>query len=502
MSRLSTEARQQLDSAFDEVAAAVDDGVEPTAAVIKVAQRHKLGPGYGETLGRLFNTGQTTVQRLGGTDPAEKIAECPLVDTVEVRRSLEQKEAADQFAAIPVSTDYERPPLDVIRKRAEAKLAEFVAPPLAKKPEYWHRHAPLEAPATAPEIDNSLNLAIDKIATIRREVSKVREYVGGICKHAGEQVEKFLHFMRRTDAPTPAWLQKEAQDNWDKDVDDVMERLKDFLPPFGGCQQHLELNTRGEAYRLAKEAAEAQILALAALEEQDEFEALAATKIAELLRQPGQVCLGDDPFDDINGLDKQAFLGPAMSGALAGGMGRSMAGQNADSQMPSRVQSYLHALNNPAHEQRLGAIHARTAVEQLMATDPVLRGYHADDVTEAYNQLIQAAPRGANQSMWLQSMLRRVLGQGGALDPDDVKSNVYGTDKALLEQAQGPRMYESQQRPPELASTAPRGGPLDRLQGAYGAAEQGVDKLMGNEPAPGAGASQQTDQTTNNFGAP
>ena len=492
------EARQQLDSAFDDVATAVDGGMQPTEAVIKIAKARRFGPGQGEILGRLFNTGQTTVQLFSSDDPAEKIAGCELVDNEKVRAALESQKVATTYAATPVSSEYDLPPLAVIQKRAEAIMAEFVAPEIHRKAAYWHRNAAPDPIAPAPAVDTSLNAAVRTVAELQHKAAKASEYVSGICKEAGAAVEKFLDFMGRVDSPSQSFIKKTSIESFDPKVANMMDRLKPFFANPEGHDEltaEIPLDTRGlserqaQGYKLAQAAAWAQHDAIEALELQEALETQLAEKIAGTLRQPGQVCIGDDPFDDINGLNKQAFLGSAMAGMFGAGAGRTAVNSQSGPD-PNRIRAYLHQLDNPSHAQRLNAIHARTGVEQLMATDPVLSGYHPDDVTEAYNSLVSAAPRGANQQLWLQSMMRRMLAQGGALDPDDVGTNVIGTEKALMDN-QNPRLYQQTAPPPGFPS-APK-GPMDRLQG-------GIDAAWGQQF--GGPAQPAADQATTEMGTP
>ena len=67
----------------------------------------------------------------------------------------------------------------------------------------------------------------------------------------------------------------------------------------------------------------------------------------------------------------------------------------------------------------------------MLTHDPVLSGYHRDEVLGAFNEVSQLAPRASQQPLLMNALLRKRL-QQGALDPFDVGS-IVSTEKGLME---------------------------------------------------------------------
>jgi len=62
-------------------------------------------------------------------------------------------------------------------------------------------------------------------------------------------------------------------------------------------------------------------------------------------------------------------------------------------------------------------------LHDLLANDEVVSGYDPFEVTNAYNNLSQIAPRTAQHPLAVQAMLRKQLSQG-SLDPFEVEQAI------------------------------------------------------------------------------
>lgn len=66
-------------------------------------------------------------------------------------------------------------------------------------------------------------------------------------------------------------------------------------------------------------------------------------------------------------------------------------------------------------------IGARRALFDIYESDPIVRSYPIDQVQDAFNSVQETAPGLARNPMWMVSSMRRMLQQGGAIDPFEVK---------------------------------------------------------------------------------
>ena len=68
-------------------------------------------------------------------------------------------------------------------------------------------------------------------------------------------------------------------------------------------------------------------------------------------------------------------------------------------------------------------------------------GYGSEDVLQAYNDIVELAPRAADQRMLLQGLLRRHLAGEMSTDPFDVQQNILGAEKLLAERDVDPKAF-------------------------------------------------------------
>ena len=85
---------------------------------------------------------------------------------------------------------------------------------------------------------------------------------------------------------------------------------------------------------------------------------------------------------------------------------------------PRPGRSQYEALTDISHESALQSIRANATVHDLMLNDPVVSGYDAADVAQAYNEIADAAPHLADSPAAMQAMMRKRLESGGLADFD------------------------------------------------------------------------------------
>jgi hypothetical protein len=78
----------------------------------------------------------------------------------------------------------------------------------------------------------------------------------------------------------------------------------------------------------------------------------------------------------------------------------------------ARVNSVLSSLNDPSHESKLRSINSQSMLHDLMSNDEVISGYNPNEVSDAYNDIVQISPSVGDQRMLMQTLLRHRLTQG------------------------------------------------------------------------------------------
>ena len=88
------------------------------------------------------------------------------------------------------------------------------------------------------------------------------------------------------------------------------------------------------------------------------------------------------------------------------------------SEMKIRMET-LGEMFDPAHEQEMARIKTQAMLTEFMADDPVISTYDPEEVSSAYNQIAQLAPRTSAQPAVMRGLLRKLLQQQDALETFD-----------------------------------------------------------------------------------
>lgn len=424
MHALNQQSKARIMQALDTAVDLIESGAEPTAAMVKAANQYSLPSGHARMLARAFNTGRTAVQRDAGSDAMSKAAECELADPELVAKLVGTSKTASEVVDLGISDEYSRPPTELIQQRKMAKMAHVAIPELpgcGRLPRY--------------DDDDYIKVRGEQQRTLQK-VAECRRLMDAMVVTTDNDIEKYSQKLAHIGAPAVATLQKVAEIRGDAPVSAVLAEVlrrrpilaKRAASTAASLTPH-EVQAYAGAQTLSKSVTE--------LRAAEHMVLKTASQASLFISQTSPVKLAEHPatrlpFADLNGYFRKSasVAGSGVAGA-AGAVASRLA--NPDD---AQVKAYTQALDDPEHEKRLHALRSRTTVENLMASDPVLRGHHPDDVLDAYNTLVSSAPRMADQPLYLQAMLRRYMSQGGELSPDDVSSNVYGADSAVATQSQ------------------------------------------------------------------
>jgi hypothetical protein len=99
-----------------------------------------------------------------------------------------------------------------------------------------------------------------------------------------------------------------------------------------------------------------------------------------------------------------------------------MEGANS-TQQEMLLQKSLLDWNERDPESAFNRLRYKLNFMDMVATDPNLQKFPPEQIAEAFNQIMEIAPRAARQPLFMRGLVSKYLEQGG-LDPFDVVSNV------------------------------------------------------------------------------
>lgn len=129
-----------------------------------------------------------------------------------------------------------------------------------------------------------------------------------------------------------------------------------------------------------------------------------------------------------------AIAGPTVGGIVGSQLGKAVAPQT-DRDLESEAVSELF---DPEHEAELTRIKTQAMMSDFMSNDPVISTYDPDEVTSAYNQIVQMAPRSAQQPAVMRGLIRKMLQQQDALEPFEA-DQVAKIEKTMKDIAEPPK---------------------------------------------------------------
>lgn len=407
---------------LDRATELVETGDHPTTAILKAARENNLSAGHARLVGVAYNTGRAAFQREENPDTSQKIAEFDLADPEVIAAEIghTQKTASVPESTV-VSAVYSQPPTFLRQQHkqalAQTEIPDFCAHPCGDLP-----HA---------RTMDGIN-AVSSVRSLHRKVAGAREIAGKMLREIDGQLDDMGASLRVLGAPTLATLQKAAEIRKDKGVLAILAELgrRDELLTKAAASRSPVLTEKeqllySQAQKIAQETGEFIVAnkKLAAF-----CEAVDAQTCEVLDPFMQKASAANDPFFDLNGpTPKTAGVWQRVVAPFAG----AAVGAHGPSEQNENVRHYQMALEDPGHDQTLRGLRARTTLEGLRAADPTLAGYGQDELVNAFNQIAHSAPEAAAHPVYMQAMLRRYLGQGNALDPDDVRSNVLGPQKDL-----------------------------------------------------------------------
>lgn len=448
MKKLTPQTERRLMECINLTTDHVNDGMHPNAAITKAAQDAGVAPGEVKLVVHAYNTGRTARQRTEGDDPFEKSAEFEMADLSTVLDTMypdRVKKASVHDTEI--STEYSFSPQPMLeRLGAREKRAVNVD---------WRTLG--ETTIVAPEpYPSDPKAAMQKASAnadrLKRDVDEHRRKTASAFDDMAETFTGLTDYFRRPDArPIPVVKEAVMIFHGDKG-EQVMDELVRVTPALAKLATHKvgrsligtpgreklcsvdELDALAEPFpdiaKLLGQVDTYKRLKQAWLTKQANAE-----KQAEVLLSPFVVPAASPSIlglssDDSATVKVAGFNPMGIMGSVAL-MQNMLRGPAAKMKAPETglVENTLQDLTDPEHEAKIRGINTQAMLQDLVLNDPVISGYDPEEVSTAYNDLVQISPSLADQKLPMQAMLRKQL-QQGQLDQFEVDQLMATEQKA------------------------------------------------------------------------
>ncbi len=114
---------------------------------------------------------------------------------------------------------------------------------------------------------------------------------------------------------------------------------------------------------------------------------------------------------------KAPVVGAGLAGGLTGMVGATLGRVLAPTSEADIEAEAIGEMFDPEHEAELTKIRTQAMLSEFISMDPVISTYEPDEVANAYNQVVQLAPRTARQPAVMRGLLRKMLQQQDAMEP-------------------------------------------------------------------------------------
>ena len=446
--KLTAASEAAISDALGKVAALVNDGAHPNDAIVKVASNARIPAGHVRLMVRAFNNGRSVGHLKNANTLEQKAAAFDLADGAAVLERMfpsEFKTAAVQHEENTVSSDYAMPPTAWYGRREKA--AHATAPIDLKQA--WGVEKAADYPRQLRD-----NQALSRVREIRRDVESLRHSTIKLAYDVAHAVDSITDYFRRADSLPFAQVHDNVKITLGGRGDRLMQKLAGQYPTF--CRKtgppH-NCDWSKAPYSLIKVAL-ARAAAFNMARQNLEIAEEKATKQAQetlrpFVQRPVPSVITGSVWGSPLQAEKQAGLAGVGMGAAIGSSVGNLTKQFRPKSKEELVQDRMRTLGSAEHEQRLRAIQARAMLHDLMLNDPVISGYPEEQVLDAYNQISQMAPRAVHRRLMAQSLLRKYLEQGAALDPFDV-DQLMDVERKL----RGVGIDEDTEKQPKVESNA------------------------------------------------
>lgn len=427
---MSHEIEQTLRDGLDRMIDLVEEGMDPTDALRKVAGEEDLLPDTIRVLGTTYNNSASVVHIKSGEDVFAKASDHPLADPEVVisesfsktaRQSRKKRELDEEK-----DDSYYHSPSHNSRLRYEGPVSGAAAFDVSagmgksRRQLRLEKNASVDTPETiALPKDNSdkeQRRFAQRLAPLRKNAAAAKQKASCTREHLDRAVRKIATYFDYDSALPWGEVVEQSEVMFGKLASTVLNYVEDRF--------EIRKRTPPKYFRLADENQAPYSLVKEAMRNLREYDDASTeyVKTAALCSsyENSEMLQNTTPTEeDEDGFEKEAFLGGLLSGAAGG----AMSGAQGMYGTPDRAKEKLSdQLDDPIHLSQLRYIKATNALNDAL-TDPRLKPYSRERAIDAYNQISDVAPKVAERGTLLVPYMHRILVAGG-LDPFDSKALV------------------------------------------------------------------------------
>jgi len=405
MEKLSEADERRILAAMERVIDATNGGADPSAAIAKVAADEKFAPPVVQRMVEAYNVSKTNAYMKEASGEA-RAASFPIADAAKVlgemypavpkaarARELEETEAiAAFFAPKGESVDFFKIADDGGIAGQAGGSAEGGL--VTSDPERAAAHPFDPAEAQAKKIRKHRKLEKDA------DDARVK-YAGAFSDWFGKMAEAVEYF-KRPDHISFAEVENRISSNFGALGKAAMDAIHVLA---GGLAKRAE----AAPYPLMVDIAKAPYRSI--------VEAMsAANEVVKYASDAAAAAVALEQYDRENGL---TLVKPAAGILVSTKDFMEALGVGSD---PTATRARTAAeVMAPGHETQMRAVKVQAMINDLVSNDPVLSAHDPNDVADAYNQIAQLVPHVASQPVLMRGLLRRVVQQGGVVEPHELK---------------------------------------------------------------------------------
>ena len=394
MDKLSEQDEKRYVDAVGRAIMAVNDGTDPNEALAKAASEEKAMPPIVQRMVEAYNVSSTQAH-LKQASGADRAASFPVAET---SRVLDIMYPAKPKAAEAAELQEKAAIAAIFQPARETE--DFFKQPPAPLPAEWLKAAEA-VPVDPEEAARRLFRTHDRMRKVATDATGAyqRTYTD-MLGLAGKAAECF----RRLDMPAFEDVEARVRSQYG----DLGKSAMDFIHALWGGngkraaevpkypilydETQMPYREIHAAIHGAQATIKAADAAAARIQELTEFELRHVDELPKLGKKAGIPGTAKDVMEVL-------------------GIG---------SDPTSTRQKTVNEVSAPGNEAQLRAIKVQAMMNDLLSNDSVLAGYDPKEVTSAYNQIAQMAPHVAKQPVLMRGLLRRIVQQGGVVEPHEL----------------------------------------------------------------------------------
>lgn len=412
-SKLRPEQEALLLTALEKTAEHIAAGSTPNSALAKSASALDVPEGHLPLLVYAYNTARTQEQLQSSNDPLEKSADFQLANLDAIRSELypdAMPTPAQIKKATDISVEYAFPP--TWYKAAAATPA--IPHDLSVTDTVTPKPAPVAtAPAFADTPEEQAKRRLQKRARDEQAVAEARYAKMAAELAARQELAELDTYFHKIGSESFTRVRDNVDALYGPDMMALLNYLEAQSPEFAkqAMTPFKPVLSDQEPYNLLETAVQRlKVAAERTHEFQEKTAAFAAAYPSVLNTVESRPSFFDGPAEKHAG-----SWGPMVGTALGVTATREAIQQMADSlkgpDPEAAVRKQMDRISAPDHELKLRNIQVRTTLQELMATDPVIKAHDPQTVVNVFNEVSQLAPRISSQPSILRSVLRKQLEQ-------------------------------------------------------------------------------------------